>query len=31
LTHAVSDYLIQGNAGEIISAIMEQINALSNA
>ncbi|MDD2315899.1 MAG: NAD-dependent deacylase [Desulfobacterales bacterium] len=31
LTHAVSDYLIQGNAGEIISAIMEQINALSDA
>lgn len=27
LTHSVSDYLIQGNAGEIISAIMAQIDA----
>jgi len=29
LTHAVSDYIIQGNAGEIISAIVAQIDALS--
>ena len=31
LTHAVSDYLIQGDAGEIISAIMEQIDATAGS